>query len=102
MKSATARVAATISVFSISSASARTALVSAGIALGMVVLTTPSHATTYNYVQTIGGGVGVVNSNNTVQVSDLTTLPNGSTALAPGVLDILVTLDTTGACLGGS
>ena len=51
---------------------------------------------TYNYVEAAGGSCCVVDTNNTVQVSD-TTLPNGSTALAAGTFDILVTLDTSTA-----
>lgn len=57
----------------------------------LVSFGTSAHALTYNYVETSGGDCCSVNSNNTVQVSD-TTLPNGSTALAAGVFDILVTL----------
>jgi hypothetical protein len=72
---------------------ARHALLSAGITLGLTVLSTSGHATTYTYVEIAGGSCCVVDTNNTVQVSD-TTVPNGSTALPTGVFDILVTLDT--------
>jgi hypothetical protein len=71
----------------------RRALIYAGVTLWLAALSLPSHAVTYNYVQTTGGSCCTVSSNNTVQVSD-TTAPNGSTALPAGVFDIFVTLDT--------
>jgi hypothetical protein len=72
---------------------ARHALLSAGIMLGLTVLSTSGHATTFTYVEVAGGSCCVIDTNNKVQVSD-TTVPNGSTALPTGVFDILVTLDT--------
>jgi hypothetical protein len=68
-------------------------LLSAAAIAALVSIGTSAHALTYNYVETSGGSCCTVDSKNTVQVSD-TTLPNGSTALAAGVFDVLVTLDT--------
>lgn len=74
------------------------ALIPAGIAFGLGLLAGPtvSDAATVTFVQTTqgcSGGCGV-SANNTVQVSD-TVLPTSSTALAGGVFDIYVTLDTS-------
>jgi hypothetical protein len=68
-------------------------LLSAAAIAALVSFGTSAHALTYNYVEASGGSCCAVDTKNTVQVSN-TTLPNGSTALAAGVFDILVTLDT--------
>ena len=60
----------------------------------LVSFGTSAYALTYNYVEAAGGSCCSIDTKNTVQVSD-TTLPNGSTSLAAGTFDILVTLDTS-------
>jgi hypothetical protein len=69
-------------------------LLGAAAIAALVSFGTSAHALTYNYVEASGGSCCAVDTKNTVQVSN-TTLPNGSTALAAGVFDILVTLDTS-------